>query len=119
MREEADLLDHVADGAPQANRIPLARVPAPARDTSPASGSEQSIDELEDRRLAGAARADQRHDFAGVDSERESVENWRPAGMPERHLAELDAIHAITIERPGRWAAPARLLNRELADGHT
>jgi len=37
--------------------------------------------------------------LSGIDSERESVENGRVAEMAERYLPELDAAHAITIER--------------------
>lgn len=96
MRKEPDVLNHIPNGAPQANRIPFAGV-FPLHPHVASVGHEQSIDELEGRGLTGATRADERHDFAGIDSERESVENWRVAGVSERHLPELDAIHAITI----------------------
>ena len=35
---------------------------------------------------------------AGIDGKRELVEHGRLPAVPERHLAELDAVHAMTIE---------------------
>ena len=96
MRKQADLLNHVADRSPQANRIPLARVPALHAHVA-GVGQQQSIDELEDGGLAGAARADERDDFAGADGQREVVENGRPPREPEGHVAEFDAVHGMTI----------------------
>ena len=60
-------------------------------------GEEQSIDELEDGGLARTARAHQRDDLTGLDRQREIVENGRLPSVPERHLAEVDAVHVMTI----------------------
>jgi hypothetical protein len=38
----------------------------------------------------------------GIDSQRESVENWPLAAMPEGHVVECDAAHSITIEIAGQ-----------------
>ena len=70
MRKEPDVLKHVTDRAPQLNGIPLARVSPGHEHDSPRSGSQQAVDQLENRRFAGAAPPDQRQHFAGVDSER-------------------------------------------------
>src|SRR4051812_20426852 len=121
MGKQADFLDHIPDGAPQANRIPFAAV-STLHPHGAGVWHEQTIDELEGRRLAGAARADERHHFAGIDSERESVENWRLAGMAKRDLPELDPAHASTIERPGRWLWPptaAVRKDRDTVNGRT
>ena len=96
MRKQADLLNHVADRAPEPDRIPFARVLALHGDVA-GVGEEQSIDELEDRGLARTARAHQRDDLTGLDRQREIVENGRLPSVPERHLAEVDAVHVMTI----------------------
>ena len=92
VRKEADLLNHVADGSAKADRIPLARVPALHAHVA-GVGQEQSIDQLEDGRLAGAARADERERLAGADRQRDVVENGRPPREPVGHVAEFDAFH--------------------------
>jgi hypothetical protein len=65
----------------------------------------QPIDQLEDRGLPGAARPDEGHGLASIDSQGESVQNGRLAGEPERHLAEFDPVHLITIETCERAAS--------------
>ena len=101
MREQPDVLDHVPDGASEADGIPLARVPSFDPDVARV-GHQQSIDQLEDGGLAGAARPDERDAGTGIDSQRESVENGRLARVPERDLAEFDAIHAKPMIRHSR-----------------
>src|SRR6202008_659045 len=103
MRKESHLLNHVADGSPEANRVPVAGVATLHADVTRV-GQQQLIDELEDSSLAGAARPDERHGFAGFDSEAESIENSRLAGIPERDGVEFDAAHSFTIWRRGAEA---------------
>ena len=92
VRKEPDVLNDVAHGPSQADHIPFARVSALHAHLA-RLGQQQSIDQLEDRGLAGAARPDERHGLTGIDSQRESVQNGRLAGEPERHLAEFDPVH--------------------------
>ena len=66
VRKQPDVLQHVADAAPQADRVPLARVASLDANGS-GRGQDQSIDELEDRALAGAAAADEHDDLPGDD----------------------------------------------------
>ena len=74
MRKETDVLNDVADRPTQPDRIPLARVPA-LHEHVARVGQEQSVDELEHGRLAGAARADQRERLPGADRQRDVVED--------------------------------------------
>ena len=106
VREEADLLNHVADRSPKADRIPLARVPT-LHDHVTGVGQEQSIDQLEERRLARAARPDERQRLPRSYRQRDVVENARLPRQAVRDVAELDAVHDTTIERV-RLAAEVR-----------
>src|SRR5262249_12584822 len=81
----------------QLNRIPLARVFALHAHFA-GVGQQQSIDQFEDGGLAGAARADERERFAGIDGEAESVENRRLVGAAKRHMADFNPVHPLTIE---------------------
>ena len=57
---------------------------------------EQAVDELQQRALAGAAAADEGHDFTGVDGEVEVTEDGRPTWPRERDVAELESSHGRT-----------------------
>lgn len=52
------------------------------------------MDKPEDRGFARAARPDQRDDLAAWTASVNPSRMGRWAGMPERNLAELDAVHA-------------------------
>ena len=93
VREQPDLLQHVADAAPQPDRFPLARVAA-FDDAPRRRRAQQPVDELEERGLAGAAPADQRDDLARLDDEIEAVEHALAARAHEGHVPELDGRHA-------------------------
>jgi len=98
VREESHFLNDVAHGSSQAHHIPFTRVSAlDAHRTR--LRQEQSIDELEDRGLAGAAGPDERERFSFLDCQRESVENGSLAGVGPRHVIEFDAAHSFTIWR--------------------
>ena len=73
VREEPDLLDHVADPAPELGLVELAD--AAAVDPDVALGEvDEPVDELHRRRLAAARRADEAADLAGgIVSDRSST----------------------------------------------
>ena len=68
MREQADLLKHVADAAPQRDRIERVRIDRRRSRTRPDGRLGQAIDELQQRGLAGAGRADDDQEFARLDT---------------------------------------------------
>src|SRR5439155_12470102 len=89
VRKESNLLQYVADAAPQADRFPRARVAA-LDDDGARVGLEQPVDQLQQRALPRAAAADEREHVARSDREREIVEHAGPSGARERDLAKLD-----------------------------
>ena len=95
VREQPDILQHVADAAPQADRLPLASIAALDHDDA-GIRHQQPVDELEERRLPGAAAADQRDDLACLD--RRGRNGRARAGHPphERNVAELDGAACLT-----------------------
>ena len=88
VREEADLLDHVADRAAQLRQVVVADLPAVDADVT-ARERDQPVDELERGRLAAARWADQNADLPRGDGEREVVDR-RPvaARVDLRRLVE-------------------------------
>jgi hypothetical protein len=81
--EQEDVLQHDGDPAAGAPRVPVADVDAVDEDT-PALRHVEPIEELDDRRLARAGRADERHLLAGRDPERNIAEHpfgSRPSGV--------------------------------------
>ena len=92
VRKQPDVLQDVADTPPQTNRLPLARVAALDQDDA-RIGHQQSVDELEERGLAGAAAADERDDLARFDGEVEVIEHAQASLAHERDVAELDGRH--------------------------
>ena len=73
VREEADLLDHVADAAPQLDDGQIANRPPVDRDVAGVE-RDQPVDHLERRGLPAARRPDEHAERAGRDLERELVE---------------------------------------------
>ena len=66
--EQADVLDHVADVAPQLHRVGLHDVP-PGHDDAPAGQVDEAVDHPQGGRLAAARGADEHADLALVDLE--------------------------------------------------
>ena len=89
VRKQADILEHVADATSEPDAVPLARVTAFDPDRS-RYRQQQTIDQLEDGGLAGAAPSHEHHDFAGADRQRESVEQRRAVRVAEFGLVETN-----------------------------
>ena len=105
MREEADLLDHVADPAPQLDDRQLADAAAVDADVALVE-RDQAVDELQRRRLAAARRADEHAERARRDLERELVERVIVAArVALRHAVEDDLGRAAHASR--RFVIPA------------
>jgi AcrB/AcrD/AcrF family len=98
VREQADLLNHIPDRSPQTYRIPIARVLAFDQDVA-GIRQHQPVHELQHRRLAGAAPADQRDDFSGFDRQREAVEDARAGRRGVGNVLKLDRGHDGAIGR--------------------
>ena len=81
---------------PQANGIPFTRVDALDAYLT-GVGQQQPVHQLQHRRLACAARADERERLASTDGQREVVEDVCPAADAVGHVPELDAVHGMTI----------------------
>src|SRR5262249_57210866 len=69
VREEADLLDHVADASPQLGGVEAAYAAPVDRDVALVE-VDQPVDELQRRRLAGPGGPDENADFTGRNGER-------------------------------------------------
>ncbi len=89
VRKQPDVLQHEPDASTQLDRIPTRRLSA-LDDDDAGVRQQKPVDQLEDRRLASAATADECEDNARVDRDREMVEHDAPARPGERHVAELD-----------------------------
>ena len=74
VREQPDLLDHVADPAPQLGRLERRRTLLPSIVMSPSVIDDQPVDHLQRGGLAAARRADQHADLAGGDRDAEIVD---------------------------------------------
>ena len=73
MREEADLLDHVADTAPELHRIDLVHI-ASLHEHRALVGIMQTVDELDEGGLAAARGAKHADELALFDREVHTVE---------------------------------------------
>jgi hypothetical protein len=94
VREQADLLDHVSDTAPQLRHVLLAYAAPVDRDVALLE-VDQAVDQLQRRRLAGAGGADEHADLAGGDREREVIDGWLLlAGIALRDSVEDDLCAA-------------------------
>jgi len=93
VREEPDLLQHVARLPAQCRGIPLPRVAS--RDThASAVRLEHAVDQFQDRALAGAAAADERQRLAARHREADAAQHLMRAAA-EPHVVELD--HPSTL----------------------
>jgi hypothetical protein len=90
VREEADLLDHVADLAPQLRRPAVADALAADQDVA-VRDVDHPVDHPHGGRLAAAGRADEHADVARGHLEREVIDRRvGGAGVLLDHLAELE-----------------------------
>ena len=97
MRKEANLLNDIANAAPQSNRLPLTGI-ASLDQHRPGIGHQHAVHELEQRRLAGAAAADERQHVARLDREIETVQHAGAAGPRERDGAKLDRSRHVDCD---------------------
>jgi CBS domain-containing protein len=103
VREEADLLDDVADRAPQLGHVVVADLPAVDADVA-ARERDQPVDDLERRRLTSARRPDENADLPCGHGEREVVDRRAvAAGIDLRRFVEDElgrlARHAVNLLR--------------------
>ena len=76
VREQPDLLDHVADLAAQLN-LAAVEDAAPAEQDVAAAQRDHAVDQAHRGRLAGTRRPDQHADLAGPDGQAEIVDRRR------------------------------------------
>src|SRR6185436_6976755 len=102
VREQADVLNHVAHRSAQTNWIPRSRVDALDEHLADI-GQQQPVDQLEHRRLTRTTRTDERKRLAGADGQRKVVEDLCSAADTVGHVPELDAFHGMTIRLVRGW----------------
>src|SRR3990170_6993749 len=94
MREQADLLDHIADAAAQPDRVPLYRWLA--LDAHHAgSRVKQTIDQLHRRRFSRAAAAEQHQGLALIHFQAQGGEQCASVRQGEADAAKLDGGLAV------------------------
>ncbi len=89
VREEADLLNDVADGAAEADEIAVASTLAGEEDFA-AGGLEEAIDGAEEGGFAGTAAAEDGGGGAFVEGEGDAVEEEVAVGETEGEVTEVD-----------------------------
>ena len=90
VREEADLLDDIADVASKSIRIEGQYVLAVDPDRATAR-LDDPVDHLHGRRLAASTRPDKHDQFTRLDAHREAIDGGNLlAGIHLRHVVELD-----------------------------
>ena len=97
VRKEHGVLQHDADPAAELRERNTADVPAIQQDFT-AVDIVEAHQQVDDRRLAAARRADERDLPAGLDCEREVVDDTLLRHIGEVYVAELDA--AVKALRP-------------------
>lgn len=107
VREQPDVLPHVSDATPQSDRIPRrGRVPFDA--DLAAVGQRKTVDEPEERGLAGPAAADEREDVAGCEAEIE----------PREHAGTVRILEADAVERDHSHRPPAIIAHGLVVPGN-
>jgi hypothetical protein len=100
MREQPDLLDHVADLAAQLPRVALEDASAAEQDVAAVDG-DHPVDQAHRRRLAGARRADEDADLTRRHREGELADRGHPlAGVTLAHLSQLELGGLRKCRRP-------------------
>ena len=88
VREQSDVLDHVADPAAELDHLQAADAPAVHQDVA-VGDLDQPVDHLHRRRLAPARRADEHADFSRRDAQGEVVDGRSASpGIALRDVAE-------------------------------
>ena len=111
VREQAGLLDHVADAAAELRDVARRRVDAVEQDAA-RRGLDQAVDHLERRRLAAAGRPDEHADPSRRDREREVVDRAggagprRPGVVRLRDVVELDRRGSLGRGGGGHLGTP-------------
>ncbi len=108
MREQARVLDNVADAAAQIDRVPI-DCGAPFDHHFAACGLEQAIDQAQGRRFAGAATAEKHEGLSGLNLQAERFEDGLARRRGELHVAKFngDTVWARGSHR-GEANNPAR-----------
>jgi len=102
--KKTDLLQHVSDAPSQPNRLPVASVAALDHHVTGVR-QQQSVDELQQRRLAGPAATDKPQDLPRLDREAETVEHAQAVGSRKGDRSKLDgpaghaACDGITVTK--------------------
>ena len=91
VREQAALLDHVADTAAKADAVPFSGSFAVHADFA-RGGQDHAVDEAQGGGFAGAAAAEKDQSFAGFDGERQAVEDGSTADA-KVDIAKFDGAH--------------------------
>src|SRR5262245_33576272 len=94
MREQPDLLQHVADPAAKLDRIPAGSRLALDPDDA-GLRRQQTIDQFENSRLAGPAAPDERERLAALDGKRKAIERQRPVQVTVADIGELDGYFIV------------------------
>ena len=89
VREKADLLDHIADTAPELDGVDGGYV-VPVQEYPAAGRLDEPVDHLHRGGLAAAGRSDERDQFALGDLERQVVDGCRPVRVPLGDVLETD-----------------------------
>ncbi len=98
-REQHDVLERPRDARSDDPVGASAEQVAPFEDHTTRIGLVQTGDDVEERRLAGAVRADEPADRALLQDERHIVERNDPAETP-RHVLDSEECHGATIIKP-------------------
>ena len=102
VREQPDLLEHVADAAPQLGELELAHAAAVDRDVA-LGDRDQAVDHLQRGRLAAPRRADEHADLPGRHLEAEVLHGCACApGIALDHVFESDLGRRRIRELAGR-----------------
>ena len=119
--EQLDVLERARDPAPDDPVRRRAQQALAVEDDLALVRLVQPRDQVEERRLAGAVRADQADDLALADVERDVVDRDDPA-EPPRHVLDREQGHAETLRRAARSGlegcclGDGRLAGEALAD---
>jgi hypothetical protein len=102
MREQADILEDIADRPPQPDRILIDDAAAFDQDP-PLVRRVEAVDHPQQGRLAGSRCADQRHEAAGCNRQRQGIDGRNPI-VTTGYLFEDQSGALIPRLRPNRQA---------------
>ena len=109
MREEADLLDHVADPAAKLGEVERADAPAVDRDVA-LGDRDQAVHHLHRRRLAAARRPDEHADLAGgIVSESSLTAGAADPDSARGPVEDDSAAESVALRATGRYTVDTAL----------